>query len=147
MPAPTPTKDTKPEFKVPAGKTAILLLPVDAKEREHVEDQLSELGLSPEDLPKIATDNQIKMNKLTSQHVIFTAVCVVTSLGFKKLPSKRRLKLSPPIDCSRFTNLNSNEDEYASQVYHPGLIDEIQKHVHPFVARASKDKILKVETV
>lgn len=137
MPAPEKVIEVKKHsFKIPEGKTAVLLLPTESYERGLVEDEFLKQGYSIDDLPKIARDYELRTHKLSSKHVIFTAVCVATAVGFKKRPDKYKLVISPPIDCAKYANVS--EDEFG-EINGSALVDAIQKHVMPLVVKINPE--------
>lgn len=143
MTAPTP-KETKNPFAVAANKIPVLLFPFDQLERDRVEAAIVELNLDSDKLPKLVSE--IKTAKLNSNHVVFTAVCVPTKVGLQRRPENFRLVISPGVDCGKF-QIRRSEDELGSDVNVADLVDEIQKHVRPFVAKLSADMTLKLGLV
>lgn len=150
MPAANTEKEKLPPktnpFKVPEGKISILLLPTEKGSREMVEDMFIEQGFTIDDLPKIARDNEIKVPKLASKHVIFTAVGVATAVGFKKRPEKFKLVISPPLDCAKFSSAAEDEDEFG-EISTPELAQAIQKYISPNVVKISSDNTLRIMSV
>lgn len=137
---PAEVKKTSP-FKTPEGKTPVLLLPSDSYTRNLVEDTLLEQGYTIDDLPKIARDYELRSRKLTTKHVVFTAVCVSTAVGLKKRPEKYKLVISPPIDCAKFAN---DDDDELGEVNASSLVDALQKHVLPNVVHLSEEGSVRI---
>lgn len=140
-PAATTVETKKFQFKTPEGKTSVLLLPTEAYERGLVEDELLKQGYTIDDLPKLARDYEIRSHKLTTKHIIYTAVCVATALGLKKRPEKYRLVISPPIDCAKYAN--ASEDEFG-EVNSAALVDAIQKHILPLVVKINSEGWIRI---
>jgi hypothetical protein len=139
-----PPKKTNP-FKVPEGKSSILLLPTESYERNLVEDMLLEKGFTIDDLPKIARDYEVRTRKLFTKHVIFTAVCVSRATGLKKRKEKYELVISPPIDCAKYAN-SSDDDEFG-EVNAAALVDAVQKYVAPHVVKLNQEGCIRIMAV
>lgn len=147
MPDPLPKNtDTKKNlFAAPADKVAILLFPFDANERAQIENMLAERSdVDQAKLPRLVTE--IPTGKINSNHVIFSVVRVPTKLGFAKQPAEFKLVVSPALDCANFMVKRTGED-FGADIDVGSLVDEIQKHVRPFVAKLSDDKTLKIGAV
>lgn len=132
-------------FAVAAGQRAFLLVPYEETARNRTLELLAAKGFNYESeeerrdkqLPKVVF--QMKLSKLQSEDVLFSAVPVPEKMGQKKQASSYALKLSPAVEAKKF--IAGDEDGDVA----PGAIaDALQAHVHPMTLRIGQDHILKI---